>query len=92
MFEGTAGAVTIGGTPANITSVGGITFNTTGYTIGSGTLTLTAAPTTITTSAAAATINSVVAGTVSMTAAGTGNLTLGGANPSAAQPPSAAGR
>ena len=58
-----------------------LTFNTTGYTVQSNTLTLGGtAPTVTVGSGVTATINSVIAGTVGLSAEGGGILNLGGAN------------
>jgi fibronectin-binding autotransporter adhesin len=77
VFGGTAGTVTLG---API-SAGGLTFETTGYMLNGGTLTLGGAAPSVTTSpGVTATINSILAGTGGLTKAGTGALVLGGAN------------
>lgn len=78
IFGGTtAGTVTLG---APIT-VGGLTFERTGYALNGGTLTLGGALPTITTNAGVtATINSILAGTAGLTKAGAGTLVLNGAN------------
>jgi autotransporter-associated beta strand protein len=80
VFAGTAGTVTVGTISANA----GLSFQTTGYTLSSGTLTLGAASDvanaiTVDTSLQA-TINSVLAGSNGMTKAGLGTLVLGGTN------------
>ena len=76
IFEGTAGTVSVSGT---IASVGSITFTTDGYTLQTGSLTLTGAGGNITTGAGANTISTVIGGTA-VTKLGSGTLTLGGAN------------
>jgi fibronectin-binding autotransporter adhesin len=76
IFGGTAGTVIVTG---GVTVNGVMTFNTTGYTLTGGPLTLGGATPTINGSGAA-TITSVLAGTSGLTLAGTGALTLGGAN------------
>ncbi len=76
VFGGTADTVTID--PAGVTA-NDILFNTAGYVIGGGQLTLNGTTPTIT-NAAAARINSVIAGSVGLVKAGAGNLTLGGIN------------
>ena len=72
---GTTGVGTISLTTPITTA--GLTFNTTGYTIASNTLTLSGTPTITTT--ATATISSILAGT-GFTKAGVGALTLSGVN------------
>ncbi len=76
VFGGTAGTVTI--EPAGVTA-NDILFNTAGYIIGGGQLTLNGTTPTIT-NAAAARINSEIAGSVGLVKAGAGNLTLGNTN------------
>lgn len=76
VFGGTADTVTIDG--AGVTA-NDILFNTAGYIIGGGQLTLNGTTPTIT-NATAARINSVIAGSVGLVKAGAGNLTLGGSN------------
>lgn len=73
VFGGTAGTVTIStGVAAN-----NLTFNTTGYTITGGTLTLNGTTPTVTTATGVtATISSAVAGTAGLTKAGAGTLVL----------------
>ncbi|NII55029.1 autotransporter-associated beta strand repeat-containing protein [Luteibacter sp. SG786] len=73
VFAGTAGTVTLG---APVTA-NALTFNTVGYTLTGGTLTLAGTTPTIT---GAGAISSVIAGTAGLTKAGTGTLTLSGAN------------
>ncbi len=76
VFGGTAGTVTVtaGGVTANA-----LTFNTTGYALTGGTLTLTGTtPTVNVASGLSATINDVIAGT-GFTKTGTGGLSLGAA-------------
>ena len=73
IFAGTAGTVTLG---APVTA-NAITFNTVGYTLTGGTLTLAGTTPTIT---GAGTISSVIAGTAGLTKAGGGALGLSGAN------------
>lgn len=78
VFSGTAGIVTL---TAPITA-GGLTFSTTGYTIGgSSTLTLAGTSPTVTLSGGEAeTISSVIAGSSPITVTGSGQLTLSGNN------------
>jgi len=77
IFAGTAGTVTVG---APIT-VQNLTFNTAGYTLAGGTLTLGSATPTITTASNGNTaINSVIAGSSGFVKAGVGALLLNGAN------------
>jgi fibronectin-binding autotransporter adhesin len=78
ILGGTAGTVTIaaGGVTAN-----DLTFNTTGYTLAGGTLTLNGATPTLTAGPGVdATISSVIAGSSGLAKAGDGILTLSGAN------------
>jgi len=78
VFAGTVGAVTIaaGGVTANE-----LTFNSDGYTLSGGALTLDGTTPTITTAdATAATVSSVISGTAGLTKAGLGNFTLSGPN------------
>jgi fibronectin-binding autotransporter adhesin len=75
IFSGTGEPVTVGTVVADA-----ITFDSTNYALGSGTITLGAATTPITANASA-TINSVLAfGANTLSTAGAGTLTLGGAN------------
>ena len=75
IFGGTGEALVVGPVVADA-----ITFNSTGYSLGSGTITLGAATTPVTANASA-TINSVLAfGANTLSTAGAGTLTLGGAN------------
>jgi fibronectin-binding autotransporter adhesin len=76
VFGGTANTVTIDG--AGVTA-NAILFNTAGYTIEGGQLTLNGTTPTIT-NAGTARINSVIAGSAGLVKAGAGNLTLGGTN------------
>jgi autotransporter-associated beta strand protein len=79
-FGGTAGTVTISGT---VDALSGLTFETTGYTLTSGTITLagaSAADNTISVSTGTATINSVLAGSTGLTKAGSGTAALSAAN------------
>ena len=77
IFGGTVGTVTLG---APVT-VGGLTFETTGYVLSGNILTLAGITPTVTTNpSVAVTINSVLAGTAGLSKAGTGALTLTGAN------------
>jgi len=76
VFAGTAGTVTLSGS----LEANSLTFNTTGYTLSSGTLALVGSTPTISSTVAAATISSVIAGSAGVTKAGTGGLTLSGAN------------
>ncbi|MGY0798534.1 autotransporter-associated beta strand repeat-containing protein [Lysobacter sp. A286] len=75
IFGGTAGTVNLGDPIA----VQNLNFNTAGYVLTGGTLTLGGASPTITT-AGSATINSIIAGTSGLTKAGAGTLQLSGAN------------
>lgn len=77
VFGGTAGTVTITTATAN-----DITFNTTGYTISGGTLTLNGGSTPAISNGTGinATISSVIAGSAGLTKGGAGALTLGGTN------------
>jgi autotransporter-associated beta strand protein len=76
VFGGTAGTVTLSTATAN-----DIAFNTTGYIISGGTLTLNGTTPTITNSTGAdATISSVIAGADGLKKEGAGTLTLSGAN------------
>jgi autotransporter-associated beta strand protein len=75
VFAGTAGTVTI----ASAVTANDLTFNTAGYTISGGTLTLNGATQTINNSVTA-TISSVLAGTANVTKRGVGTLVLSGAN------------
>lgn len=74
-FGGTAGTVTLG---AGITAHN-LTFETTGYTLSGGTLTLAGSSPTITVSVGTATIDSVIAGTAGLSKS-TGTLVLTGNN------------
>ena len=76
-FAGTAGTVTVSGTQ----SIGGLTFNTSGYTLSGGTLLGAAATNTLTAGAGiSATVGSVLAGTNAFAKAGAGTVTLSGIN------------
>ncbi|QOV90342.1 autotransporter-associated beta strand repeat-containing protein [Humisphaera borealis] len=77
VFGAPSGAVTIDGAGV---SASGLTFDASGYTLGGGVLTLTAAPVQVTNAGETATINSVIGGTAGLTKTGLGNLTLGGSN------------
>jgi fibronectin-binding autotransporter adhesin len=81
VFQGTAGTVTVNGTQ----SIGGITFNTSGYIIGNvaenGTLSGAVASNVLTAGAGiSATINSVLAGANAFDKQGTGSIALAGTN------------
>ena len=79
-FGGTAGTVTVSGT---VDALSGLTFETTGYTLTSGTINLagaTAADNTISVSTGTSTINSVLSGSTGLTKSGSGALTLSAAN------------
>ncbi|MBV2144988.1 autotransporter-associated beta strand repeat-containing protein [Falsochrobactrum sp. TDYN1] len=76
IFGGTAGTVTLG---SPITA-NGLAFNTNGYTLSGGTLTLGGVMPTVTVSTGTSTINSVIAGTSGLTKAGGGILALNGIN------------
>ena len=76
IFGGTAGSVTLTSVTAN-----DLTFETTGYALAAGTLTLNGTTPTLTTGTGiAATIGSSIAGTAGLTKAGAGTLLLSGAN------------
>jgi autotransporter-associated beta strand protein len=76
VFAGTAGTVTLTSVTAN-----DLTFNTTGYTLASGTLTLNGTTPTISAGPGiAATISAVVAGNSGLAKTGAGTLTLSGNN------------
>ena len=76
IFGGTAGSVTLASVTAN-----DLTFDTTGYTLAAGTLTLNGTTPTLTTGTGiATTIGSSIAGTAGLTKAGAGTLLLSGAN------------
>jgi autotransporter-associated beta strand protein len=78
VFGGAAGTVTIdaGGVAANA-----LTFETTGYEVTGGTLTLNGTTPTVTTNTGVdATISSVIAGSAGLVKAGSGTLTLSGVN------------
>jgi autotransporter-associated beta strand protein len=76
VFGGTAGTVTLTNVTANA-----LTFNTTGYTLASGTLTLNGTTPTISAGPGiAATIGAIVAGNSGLAKTGAGTLTLTGAN------------
>src|SRR4249919_1623904 len=74
VFGGTAGTVTIA--PAGVTAHN-LTFNTTGYTVSGGTLTLGGSTPTISVTGSA-TVSSVVAGTAGLAKDGAGTLALSG--------------
>jgi autotransporter-associated beta strand protein len=79
-FGDTAGTVTVSGT---VETREGLTFEATGYTLTSGTITLagaTAANNTITVNTGTTTINSALAGASGLTKAGSSTLTLSAAN------------
>ncbi|WP_333605857.1 autotransporter-associated beta strand repeat-containing protein, partial [Novosphingobium sp.] len=76
IFGGTAGTVTVG-TPITVHN---ITFQTNGYIINGGTLTLGGANPTLTVTTGTSTIGSMVTTAGGWTKAGAGNLTLNGAN------------
>ncbi|HEY5807044.1 MAG TPA: autotransporter-associated beta strand repeat-containing protein, partial [Povalibacter sp.] len=76
VFSSTAGTVTLG-TPITVHN---LTFNTTGYVLSGGTLTLGGVNPTITTNATTTTINSVIAGSAGLIKAGSGTLVLAGVN------------
>jgi len=76
VFGGTAGTVTVNGTVA----AGGATFNTNGYVINGGTLTLSETTPTITTNTgASATVNSLITGSAALVKSGPGTLTINNA-------------
>jgi autotransporter-associated beta strand protein len=78
VFAGTAGIVTL--SPLGVTA-NDLTFNTNGYTLQGGILTLNGTTPTITTdSAVSASIKSVIAGSAGLTKAGLGTLVLSGEN------------
>ncbi|MGC4013354.1 MAG: autotransporter-associated beta strand repeat-containing protein [Luteolibacter sp.] len=74
VFGDTAGTVTV-----TTATAGGIKFNTTGYTVSGGTLTLAGTPV-IATGTLSGTVNSILAGSSGFSKTGTGTLTLGGVN------------
>ena len=76
LFTGAAGTVTVSGT----IGVHSITFNTGGYTLTGGTLTLQGLTPTISSTGALSTIRSVVGGSAGMVKGGTGTILLTGAN------------
>lgn len=77
IFGGTAGTVTITSTIA----ANDLTFNTTGYTVTGGTLTLNGTTPTVTTApGVSATLSSQIQGSSGLRKAGSGTLTLGGTN------------
>jgi autotransporter-associated beta strand protein len=79
-FGGTAGTVTVSG---SVDALSGLTFETTGYTLTSGTINLagaTAADNTISVSTGTTTINSILAGSTGLTKAGSGTAALSAAN------------
>ena len=76
IFSGTAGTVTLSGA----IRAHNLTFNTTGYTVSGGTLTLGGTTPTIHTGVALATIGSVISGTAGLTTSGAGTLILSGNN------------
>ena len=79
-FGGTAGTVTVSGT---VDTASGLAFETTGYTLTSGTINLagaTAADNTISVSTGTSAINSVLSGSTGLTKSGSGTLTLSAAN------------
>ena len=76
VFEGTAGTVAINGNPQANT----VTFNTDGYLITGGSLTLSGAGGNVTTGSGTDTIASVVQGTVGFNKNGAGTLLFAGAN------------
>ena len=75
IFAGTPGIVTLGGP----ITANALTFNTAGYTLTGGTLTLAGATPAITTNSDA-TVDSTIAGSAGFTKAGSAALTLNGAN------------
>ena len=77
VLEGTAGTVSVAASGATAAS---LTFNTTGYTVQSNTLTLQGAATVTNGTGIASTINSAITGSAGLNAAGAGTLTLGGTN------------
>ena len=77
-FAGTAGPFTV--TVSGNQSIGGLTFNTTGYTLSGGTLTGAATTNALTIASGTATISSVLSGSNAFTKEGAGTLTLSGAN------------
>jgi autotransporter-associated beta strand protein len=77
VLETTAGTVSIGAGGATASS---ITFNTTGFTVGSNTLTLIGPATVAAGTGISATIGSSLAGSAGLTKTGAGTLTLSGTN------------
>jgi len=75
VFGGTAGTVSVSGT----VGAASLTFNTPGYSLTGGTISLTGTPT-IATGSNAISISSVLAGTNGLAKSGTGSLTLSGSN------------
>ena len=79
-FGGDAGTVTVSGT---VDALSGLTFETTGYTLTSGTINLagaTAADNTVTVATGTTTINSVLSGSTGLTKDGSGTVELSAAN------------
>ncbi|MBK5297992.1 MAG: autotransporter-associated beta strand repeat-containing protein, partial [Vicinamibacteria bacterium] len=77
ILGGTAGTVTV----STAINVHNLTFNTTGYTVTGGTLTLGGVTPTITTiPGVTSTVSSAIAGSAGLVKAGTGTLTLAGTN------------
>ncbi|MGV0960380.1 MAG: autotransporter-associated beta strand repeat-containing protein [Limnohabitans sp.] len=72
-FAGTAGTVTVSGTQ----SAGGLTFNTTGYTVSGGTLNLSNTSNPVTVSTGTATVASTLTGSSGLLKSGAGSLVLG---------------
>lgn len=72
MFNGTGGTVTLGGA----VTVGGMTFNVSGYTVAGGGNVLTLSNSTITTNFGSATISAVLSGTTGLIKNGAGTLNL----------------
>ncbi|SEN21035.1 fibronectin-binding autotransporter adhesin [Luteibacter sp. UNCMF331Sha3.1] len=76
VFAGTAGSVTLSGA----LTANAVTFNTTGYSLGGGTLTLAGTTPGIAVNTGTSTIDSVIAGSAGLTKSGGGGIVLNGAN------------
>ena len=76
IFAGTSGTVTVSGS----VEANGLTFNTTSYTLSTGTIALVGTTPTISSTVAAATISATLGGSAGLVKSGVGGLTLSGAN------------